>query len=57
MPEELKTFEAVFAQWRGQVCRLVAIAFYIDDEKDALEIAEEIALLEARELIYLAKKE
>jgi hypothetical protein len=55
MPGDLKTFKAVFVQWIGPECRIVTIEFDIKDEKDALEIAEDIALLEGNELIYLSK--
>jgi hypothetical protein len=55
MPEDLKTFGAVFADWLGPGVRIVAIEFHIADEKDALEIAQDIALLEGSELIYLSK--
>lgn len=40
---------------RGPEFRIVTIEFHIEDEKDALEIAEDIALLEGTELIYLSK--
>jgi hypothetical protein len=55
MPEDLKRFEAFFAEWTGPDFRIVTIGFFLEDEKDALEIAEDIALLEGTELIYLAK--
>ena len=55
MGEDLKTFASVFAQRTGWECRIVTIAFQTEDEKDALEIAQDIALLEGSELIYLSK--
>ena len=55
MPEGLKRFEAVLAEWTRRECRIVTIAFQTEDEKDALEIAQDIALLEGSELIYLSK--
>ena len=48
---DLKTFEAVFADWTGVEFRIVS-AFSIEDEKDALTVAADLALLEGRELIY-----
>ena len=54
MPEDLKQFEAVFAEWEGLECRLVTIAFDVEDEKDALAVEEDLGLLEGRELIYLS---
>ena len=53
MPEDLKKFEAVFAEWTGCEFRAVTRQFHIEDEKDALEIAQDLALLEGTELIYL----
>lgn len=53
MPEDLKKFEAVFAEWIGLECSIVTIHFHIEDEIDALEIAQDIALLEGSELVYL----
>jgi hypothetical protein len=53
MPEDLKV-EAVFAEWTGREFRIVTKEFHIEDEKDALEIAEDIALLDGTELIYLS---
>ena len=57
MKEDLKTFAAVLLEWTGRQYEIIAIEFHTDDEKDAREIAEDIALLEGKELIYLAKKE
>ena len=53
MTEELKQFEAVFAQCEGLSYRIFKIAFDIEDESDALEVAEDIVLLEGSELIGL----
>lgn len=36
MSKDLKTYEAVFTEWKGLECRLVTIAFDVEDEKDAL---------------------
>lgn len=55
MPKSLKMFAAVFAERRGTQCRIVTIKFHIEDEEDALEIAEDLAMLEGRALIYLFK--
>lgn len=55
MSGNLKKFEAVFAEWTGRECRIVTIEFRIEDERDRMEIAEDIALLEGSELIYLSK--
>ena len=55
MPEELKKFEAVFAEWTGLEFKIITIEFEIEDGNDALEIAQDIALLEGAELIYLSK--
>ena len=46
MTEDLKKFEAVFADWTGREFRVATIELRIEDEKDALEIAQDIALLE-----------
>jgi hypothetical protein len=43
MPEDLKKFRAVFAEWIGPQCRMVTLEFRIEEEKDALEVAEDIA--------------
>ncbi len=56
MSEDLKKFEAVFAEWTEPELRVVTIEFHIEDEKDALEIAHDIALLEGSELICLSKR-
>jgi hypothetical protein len=56
MPEDVKRFSAVFAEWTGPEFRIVTMEFDIEDEKDALKIAEDIALLEGTELIYLSKR-
>lgn len=53
MREDLKTFAAVFAQWTGPEFRIVTLEFRIGDEKDSLEIAKDMAVLEGSELIYL----
>ena len=55
MPGNLKKFEAVLAEWTGPEFRIVTISFDIEDEDDALEIAEDIALLEGTDLIALSK--
>lgn len=55
MRGDLKTFAAVLAEWEGRDCRLVTIQFRIEDGNDALDVAEDIALLEGAELIYLSK--
>ena len=55
MPEDLKMFEAVFTEWTGWECTIRRITFEIEDEDDALAVAEDIALLEGYELIYLLK--
>src|SRR5262245_20676969 len=44
MADELKTFEAVF---------VVKMRFHVEDEKDALAIVDDLAVLEGSELIYL----
>lgn len=56
MPEDLKSFGAVFAEWQGADFIIATVEFQIEDEQDALEIAEDIALLEGTELIYLSKR-
>jgi hypothetical protein len=53
MPEELKTFEAVFAEWMGLGWRRVTIDFCTECESDALQVAKDIALLGGNELIFL----
>ena len=55
MPD-LKKVEAVFAEWTGSELRIVTIEFHIEDEQDALEVAQDIALLEGTELIYLFRE-
>lgn len=55
MPEDLKEFAAILAEWAGLECRLVTVTFRIEDENDAIEVAQDIALLEGSELIYLSK--
>jgi hypothetical protein len=47
MLEELKTFEAVFADWTGSELRIVTMRFLIEDESDALVIAHDIAPVKA----------
>jgi hypothetical protein len=42
MPEDLKKFRAVFAEWIGPQCRMVTMEFHTEDENDALEIAKDI---------------
>jgi hypothetical protein len=56
MREELKSFEAVLAEWTAQGRGIVTIGFQVADEQDALEIAADIALLEGSELIYLSER-
>jgi len=53
MPQELKRFIAVLGDWGDQDCRILSRAFRIENESDARDIAEDIALLEGTELIYL----
>ena len=48
-------FEAVLAEWTGPECTIKTIAFDTEDENDALEVAEDLALLEGSELIYFQK--
>jgi hypothetical protein len=55
MPEDLKRFEAVLGEWAGLEFRIMTIAFSIEDETGALEVAEDLALLEGCELIHLSK--
>ena len=55
MRADLKRFQAVFVEWTGPECRIVTMAFEIEDDNDALEIAEDMALLLGSELIYLSK--
>ena len=55
MTQDLKKFEAVLAEWTGREYRIITITFEIEDEKDALEIAEDMALLDGTELIVLCK--
>jgi hypothetical protein len=55
MQKELKKFEAVIAEWIGWEGRIVTITFRVENEKDALEIAEDMALLEGTELICLSR--
>ena len=57
MKKDSKRFAALFLECTGREYEIVAIEFHIDDDKDAREIAEDFALLEGRELIYLAIKE
>lgn len=54
MPEDLKIFQAVFAERTDPEFRIVTIEFHIEDDWNALEIAEDIALLEGTVLIYLS---
>jgi len=51
MPEDLKRFEAVLGEWAGLEFRIMTIAFSIEDENDAIEVAGDIALLEGSEVI------
>ena len=37
----MKTFKAVFVEWIGPECILVTTTFHIEDERDALEVAED----------------
>jgi hypothetical protein len=53
MPQELKTFEAVFAERTEQEWRIVTVAFRTERESDALEIAKDLALLNGSELVGL----
>jgi hypothetical protein len=53
MPQDLKKFEALFSERAQAELRVVTIRFQIEDEKDALEVAQDIALLEGSELKYL----
>jgi hypothetical protein len=39
----------------GRERRITKIAFEIEDENDVLEVAEDLALLDGRELIYLSE--
>jgi hypothetical protein len=55
MAEDLKNFEAVFARWGGDECEIVTIEFRVETERDAVDIAEDIAFLEGNELIYLSE--
>jgi hypothetical protein len=43
MKEDLKKFEAVLVEWK---CTIRRITFDIDDENDALAVAEDLAQLE-----------
>jgi len=49
------TYEVLFAEWTDREWRIVSITFRTEGENDALEIAEDIALLDGTELIYLRK--
>ena len=40
MREDLKRFEAVFAERTEPGFRIATIRFYIEDDKDALDVAE-----------------
>ena len=51
MSGELKTFEAVFAERSCHEWRVVTVVFRTEDESDAYQIAEDIALLEGTKLI------
>ena len=42
MPEDLKKFEAVFAECTRPECKLETTTFQIEDEEDALEVAEDL---------------
>ena len=55
MSEELNRFEGIFSELREREFWLVMIRFNIEDERAALEIAHDIALLEGTELIYCSK--
>ena len=55
MREESTTYEAMLAEWSGREWRIVSITFRTEGENDALEIAEDLALLDGTELIYLRK--
>ena len=41
----------VLAERTGWECRIVTMTFRVDDENDALEVAEDLALLEGSKLI------
>ncbi len=49
MPEELKTFMAILADWGNQGSPILSRTFHIEDENDALEIAEDLARLNGNE--------
>jgi hypothetical protein len=46
MAEGLKKFEVVLAEWTGWNCTIRRITFQIENENDALEVAQDIALLD-----------
>ena len=46
---------ALFAEWIGQEWRIAAKVFRTEYASGALEIAEDIALLDASELVYIRK--
>ena len=52
--ERVRRTEAGLAG-KGQERRITKIWFEIEDENDVLEVAEDLALLEGRELIYLSE--
>ena len=53
MPQDLKRFEAVLGEWAGLEFGIMTIAFSIEDENDALEAAEDLAVIKDAKLIYL----
>ena len=57
MTENSKAFAAVLLECTGRQDEIIAIEFHTDEEADAQAIAEDIALLEGKELIYLAIRE
>jgi hypothetical protein len=48
MTEDLKKFEAVLAEWTGWTCKIRTLTFDIEDEDDALEVAEDFNLCECK---------
>lgn len=55
MPEDLKKFEAVFAECTGPECKLVTQYSRLRTNKMRLRFPRTLALLEGNELIYLSK--
>ena len=52
----MKRFSAVLLECLGPEYRIPTIDLHTEHEIDALEIAKDIALLEACELVYLFKR-